>query len=128
MKTAHFPLLRSALLSIGLVLALTGCSTVNLDSTGDTAAVYQIDTFSMLVNSTAPATFAATQKALRELDLFETKSKLQTYEAEINARSRKDEKININIAEVNSRQTMLKIRWDKKNATALYKIIERNLH
>ncbi len=113
-------------------LALAGCSTVSLDSTGDTAAVYQLNEFSMLLNSTAPAAFAATQKAFRELDLFETKSKLRTYDGELYARTRKDEKVYVSIAEVNSRQTLLKIRWsatgDKKNSKALYELIERNLH
>jgi hypothetical protein len=113
------------------MLALTGCSTVDLDSTGDTSAVYQLNEFRMLLNTTAPTAFSATQKALRELDLFETKSKLETYAGELYARSRKDEKIYVSIAEVNSRQTLLKIRWgttgDKKNSKALYDLIERHL-
>lgn len=122
----------AALLGAGTVLALSGCSTVKLDQAGDTAAVYHLNEFRMLLNSTAPVAFNATQKALRDLDLFETKSKLDTYSGELYARSRKDEKIYISIAEVNSRQTMLKIRWsgtgDKKNSTILYKQIEANLH
>lgn len=122
----------SVLLTSGLLLALTGCSTVDLDSTGDTAAVYQLNEFRMVLNTTAPVAFAATQKAFRELDLFETKSKLQTYEGELYARSRKDDKVYVSIAEMNSRQTMLKIRWgttgDKKNSKALYDLIEHNLH
>ena len=132
MKSPLFPNLRSALLATGLVFAFTGCSTVNLDATGETSAVYQLNEFRMVVNSTAPATFAATQKAFRELDLFETKgSKLETYEGELIARTRKDEKVYVSIAEMNSRQTMLKIRWgtggDKKNSVDLYKLIERHL-
>lgn len=112
-------------------LAFTGCSTVKLDSTGETAAVYQLNEFSMLLNTTAPRAYAATQKAFKDMDLFETKSKLQTFEAELNARSRKDENVHVDISEVNSRQTLLKIRWsatgDKKNSKALYDLIERNL-
>ena len=132
MKITAFPLLRSALLATGLAFALTGCSTVNLDATGETAAVYQLNEFRMVVNSTAPATYAATQKAFRELDLFETKGgKLETYAGELIARTRKDEKVYVSIAEMNSRQTMLKIRWgtggDKKNSVELYKLIERHL-
>ena len=111
--------------------AFTGCSTVSLDSTGDTAAVYQLNEFSMLLNTTAPRAYAATQKAFKDMDLFETKSNLDTFEAELNARSRKDENVHVAITEVNSRQTMLKIRWsttgDKKNSKALYELIERNL-
>jgi len=121
-------LLASALLAS---LAFTGCSTVSLDSSGDTAAVYQFNEFSMLLNTTAPRAYAATQKAFKEMDLFETKSKLDTFAAELNARSRKDENVHVDITEVNSRQTMLKIRWsttgDKKNSKALYDLIERNL-
>lgn len=123
--------LRISLLSAALLAALSGCSTVKLDSTGDTAAVYQINEFRMLLNSNAPAAFAATQQALRDYDLFETKSKLNTYDGELYARSRKDDKIFVGIAEVNSKQTLLRIRWsttgDKKNSKALYDLIERNL-
>ena len=112
-------------------LAFTGCSTVSLDSSGDTAAVYQFNEFSMLLNTTAPRAYAATQKAFKEMDLFETKSKLDTFAAELNARSRKDENVHVDITEVNSRQTMLKIRWsttgDKKNSKALYDLIEGHL-
>ena len=132
MKITAFALIHSALLATGLAFALTGCSTVNLDATGETAAVYQLNEFRMVVNSTAPATYAATQKAFRELDLFETKAgKLETYAGELIARTRKDEKVYVSIAEMNSRQTMLKIRWgtggDKKNSVDLYKLIERHL-
>jgi len=120
-----------ALLTSGLVFGLSGCSTVKLDSTGDTAAVYQVNEFRMVLNTTAPRAFTATQKAFRELDLFETKSKLETYEGELYGRTRKDEKIYVSIAEMNSRQTLLKIRWgttgDRKNSTDLYNLIERNL-
>lgn len=132
MKTTRFPLLRSALLTTGIVFALAGCSTVNLDSSGETTAVYQLNEFRMVVNSTAPATYAATQKAFRELGLFEIKSsKLETYAGELFARTTKDEKVYVSIAEINSRQTILKIRWgtggDKKNSIDLYKLIERHL-
>ncbi len=120
-----------ALVISGLGFGLFGCSTVRLDSSGDTAAVYQLNEFRMVLNTTAPAAYAATQKAFRALDLFETKSKLETYEGEIYGRTRKDEKVYVNIAEINSRQTLLKIRWgttgDRKNSTALYKAIEGNL-
>jgi len=121
----------AAPLAIALSLGFTGCSTVDLDSTGDTAAVYQLNEFKMVLNSTAPAAFAATQKAFKELDLYETKSKLATYAGELNARSRKDERVYVTVEEVNSRQTILKIRWstagDRKNSKALYDLIERNL-
>lgn len=112
-------------------LALAGCSTVELDSSGETSAVYQLNEFKMVLNTTASKAFGATQKAFREMDLFETKSNLQTYSGELNARSRNDERVYVTIQEVNSRQTMLKIRWtatgDRKNSKALYDLIEKNL-
>ena len=85
----------------------------------------------MLMNATAPVLYGATQKALRDLDLFQTKAKLNTYDAEISARARNDQQITVSIAEINSRQTMLKIRWgtagSKVNSRALYDAIEKNL-
>ena len=77
------------------------------------------------------ARIAATQKAFRDYDLFETKSKLNTFDGELYARSRSDDKVFVSIAEMNSKQTLLRIRWsttgDKKNSRALYDLIERNL-
>jgi len=126
MKNLRLPVLATALL-----VALSGCSTVKLDSSGETTAVYQLNEFRMVLNSTAPAAFAATQQAIREYDLFETKSKLNTYDGELYARSRKDDKVFVSIAEMNSKQTLLRIRWsttgDKKNSKALYDLIEKNL-
>ena len=126
MKNLRLPVLASAFL-----VALAGCSTVKLDSSGETTAVYQLNEFRMVLNSTAPAAFAATQQAIREYDLFETKSKLNTYDGELYARSRKDDKVFVSIAEMNSKQTLLRIRWsttgDKKNSKALYDLIEKNL-
>lgn len=119
------------LAATSLAFVLSGCSTVKLDATGETAAVYQLNEFRMLVNSTAPSAFAATQKAFRDLDLFETKSKLETYAGELYARSRTDEKVFVSVSEVNSRQTLLRIRWgttgDKRRSKALYDVIESNL-
>ena len=119
------------LIATASLLAVTGCSTVNLDSTGDTQAVYNLGRFEMLMNATAPVLYGATQKALRDLDLFQTKAKLNTYDAEISARARNDQQITVSIAEINSRQTMLKIRWgtagSKVNSRALYDAIEKNL-
>jgi Protein of unknown function (DUF3568) len=123
--------LRPTVLASALLVDLAGCSTVKLDSSGETAAVYQFNEFRMVLNSTAPAAFAATQQAIREYDLFETKSKLNTYDGELYARSRKDDKVFVSIAEMNSKQTLLRIRWsttgDKKNSKALYDLIEKNL-
>jgi len=124
-------LLPAVLLATVSLLGLAGCSSVPLDEEGDTQAVYQLREFKMVVNSTAPVAAAATQKAFKDLDLFETKVVLNTYDAELSARSREDQKVHVSIAEINSRQTMLKIRWgglgDKVNSQTLYQHIERNL-
>ncbi|HTJ79947.1 MAG TPA: DUF3568 family protein [Rariglobus sp.] len=131
MKLPSLPALSSFFL-LSSVCFFSGCSTVNLDDSGDTQAVYEFGQFEMLVNSTAPLTFSATQKALKDLDLYQTKADLYTFEAQVNARSRDDKKVYISIKEVNSRQTMIKIRWgavgSKGNSRALYEAIEKNLH
>jgi hypothetical protein len=113
-----------------LALGLTGCSTVNLDSTGDTQATYQLGEFKMIVNTTSGVAATATQKAFKDLDLFQIKSVINPYDAELQARSRDDKKVSVTIAEINSRQTIIKIRWGvgaKANSQELYQRIERNL-
>jgi hypothetical protein len=122
----------SAIFLLSVAGLFTGCSTVNLDDSGDTQAVYQFGGFEMLLNSTAPIAFNAAQKALKDLDLYQTKGQLNTYDAQIYARSRTDQKISIEIKEINSKQTQLKIRWgtagSKANSRALYDAIEKNMH
>ncbi|MFA6286751.1 MAG: DUF3568 family protein [Opitutaceae bacterium] len=121
----------SALLLLSATGLFTGCSTVNLDESGDTQAVYQFGGFEMLVNSTAPVAYNATLKALKELDLYQTKAQLNAFDAQIYARSRDDRKISVEIKEINSKQTILKIRWgtagSKANSRALYEAIEKNM-
>ncbi|CAM2940603.1 DUF3568 family protein [Rariglobus hedericola] len=130
MKNIRSTLLTSLSLA-SLAFGLSGCSTVALDESGDKSAVYQLNEFRMVLNTTAPVAFAATQKAFREYDLFETKSELNTYDGELYARSRTDDKVFVSVSEMNSKQTLLRIRWsttgDKKNSRALYDLIERNL-
>ncbi len=123
---------RFSLLLLSATCLFTGCSTVNLDESGDTQAVYQFGGFEMLLNSTAPIAFNAAQKALKDLDLYQTKGQLNAFDAQIYARSRNDQKISIEIKEINSKQTLLKIRWgtagSKANSRALYDAIEKNMH
>ena len=131
MKTTTLSTL-SALVSLAAVGLFTGCSTVNLDDSGDTQAVYELGQFEMLVNANAAAAYNATQKALKDLDLYQTKGDLYTFEAELSARSRDDKKVYISIKEVNSKQTMIKIRWgtvgSKGNSRQLYEAIDKNMH
>ena len=129
-KAAFLPVFSAAL---GLAACLVaGCSTINLDTTGDTQAVYEFGRFEMLLNANAPTIYAATQKALQSLDLYQTQAQLNTFDAQLHARARNDQKISIEIQEINSRQTMVRIRWgttgNKASSLALYKAIESNLH
>lgn len=115
----------------GLVLLASGCSTVTLDKQGEMEATYVAGEFRMLVNGTAPATASATSAAFKQLGLFQIKSTQETYSATLRARTPKDEKVTVNIAEVNSRQTMVRIRvdmiGDKNFSRKLYEQIDRNL-
>jgi hypothetical protein len=115
----------------GLLLLASGCSTVALDKQGDMEATYVAGEFRMLVNGTAPATASATSAAFKQLGLFQIKSTQETYSATLRARTPKDEKVTVNIAEVNSRQTMVRIRvdmiGDKNFSRKLYEQIDRNL-
>jgi hypothetical protein len=126
------PLARfSSLALLAAAATLTGCSTVKFDPSGETAAVYQFGEFRMLVNTTAPVTTRATEAALKQLDLYKTSGTATKFDARLEARARNDQKILVNIAEVNSRQTLVRIRWgaggDLANSRALFDAIERNL-
>ena len=120
-----------------LVLALlaagtfVGCRTVNLDSSGQLKAVYQLGEFQMLVNHTAPATAQSTQAAIRQFDLYQTRGDIKTYEAYFEARARNDQRVRIWIAEQNRNQTLVRIRWgeggDLNKSRQLFEAIERGL-
>ena len=116
------------LFSLTLLLALGGCRSVPLDKTGQMEAVFQFGEFRMLLNTTAPITAEAAKKALAQFDLYQTNFKQTTYEARIEARARNDQRVNLIIQEVNSRQTMLRIRWgeggDLQKSRRLYEAIE----
>lgn len=94
-------------------------------------AVYQYGEFGMLLNGTAPAAAAAAEAAIKELDLYAVSKKLDTYDAELAARTRKDQKVTIAINEVNSRQTMIRIRvgttGDLAISRQIYDAVERHM-
>ncbi|RRJ95536.1 DUF3568 family protein [Opitutaceae bacterium TAV4] len=135
MKTRLFFSVVSATAAAAAVALLAGCSTVDVGGSrgggGEMQAVYQYGEFSMLLNSTAPAAARAAEAAIKDLDLYEVSKTLNTYDATLAARTRKDEKVSIKIAEVNSRQTMLRIRvgttGDLAVSRQIYDSIERNL-
>ncbi len=112
-------------------LSLAGCTTVSLDKEGDMQATYVAGEFRMLVNADAPRTAAATSQAFKQMGLFEVKKVLKTFEADLAARTPKDEKVRVSIKEINSKQTELGIRvdvaGDKNFSRKLYERIEQNL-
>jgi len=98
-----------SLLALGL---LAGCRTLPMDAANqNNFAVFQFGEFKGLVNTKAPAAAQAVQKAVQQLDLFQTYVVVNKYEAQVLARTRNDQKVRINIEEANSLQTMIRIRW-----------------
>jgi hypothetical protein len=85
----------------------------------------------MLVNADNARTVAATGEAFKQLGLFEVRREVRTFDADLAARTPKDEKIRVSIREINSRQTELGIRvdivGDKQFSRKLYDRIEANL-
>jgi len=126
--TKHIVL--SSLLLIALAI-FGGCRTVPYDTSGQNFAVFQFGEFRMLVNTTAPLTFLAAQKAVQQDDLFKTYEVQNKFEAQILARAHNDQKIRINIEEANSRQTLVRIRWgeggDQIKSRKLFDMIDANL-
>jgi nitrate/nitrite-specific signal transduction histidine kinase len=114
-----------------LVLLVGGCSSVVLDKQGDMEATYIAGEFRMLVNGNAAAAASATSTAFKQLGLFQLKFDQETYKATLTARTPKDEKVTVNIAEVNSRQSTISIRvdilGDRSFSRRLYEQIDKNL-
>ncbi len=122
--------IRSSLFGVAL-LGFTGCSTVNLDPKGQTQATFVAGEFRALVNATAPVAAKATTDAFRQLGFLPIKNDLRTFDAELAARTPKDEKVRITIKEINSRQTEVAIRVDvignRNFSRQLFDQIDKNL-
>lgn len=118
-------------LAAALALLAAGCSTVPLDKQGEMQATYVAGEFRMIVNADAPRTAAATSEAIRQLGLFEVRREVRTFDADLAARTPKDEKVRVSIKEINSKQTELRIRvdvvGDKNFSRKFYEQIEKNL-
>src|SRR3954463_9128461 len=118
-----------AILSLAAFVA--GCQSVPLDPAREMVAVYSFGEFRMLLNTNAPTAATAIQKALQAFDLYTTKTTTSTYQVEFTARARNDQKVTVLAEEINSRQSMLHIRWgaggNKVNSRRLYEAIETNL-
>lgn len=94
-------------------------------------AVYQFGEFRMLLNSNLQPALRAAQKTVQQFDLYETSRTTSHYEAQIIARAHNDQKVTISIAEINSLQSLLRVRWgeggDLPRSRQLYESIEANL-
>jgi len=126
--TKHIVLPSLILLALAL---FSGCRTVSYDPAGQSFAVFQFGEFKMLLNTTAPVTFQAAQKAVQQVDLFKTSEASNKFDAQILARDRNDKRVRISIEESNSRQTTVSIRWgeggDLSKSRKLFDAIEANL-
>jgi len=126
------PSFRTSACSILAVAALLGgCTSVAYDTTGETVAVYQFGEFKMLLNTTASRTVKAAERALQQLDLYQTASEVKRFEARLTARARNDQRVLVIIQEVNSAQTLVRIRWGEAGqltaSRRLFDTIEANL-
>jgi hypothetical protein len=85
----------------------------------------------MLVNGNAAAAASATSTAFKQMGLYQLRYDQETYKATLTARTPKDEKVTVNIAEVNSRQSTISIRvdilGDRNFSRRLYDQIDKNL-
>jgi len=131
MKSFFFRKISVAAGLAALIMFAGGCRTVALDKQGEMEATYVAGEFRMLVNGTAPAAAAATAAAFKQMGMLQIQNSQQTYDATLTARTPKDEKVAVKIAEVNSRQTMLRIRVDvlgnETFSRRLYEQIDKNL-
>lgn len=117
--------------ALALLAGLSACSTaVKLDPAGTNVGVYTRGEFSALVQADGPATLRAARQAFRDMGMLELqkpKPAVGRFDAKLVVRTSKDEKAPIHIHEVNSLQTQLDIRLDKKTARELYERIDRIL-
>lgn len=104
----HLRLSALVLFALG---ALAGCRSVALDPSGETVAVYQFGEFRMVFNATAPVVAQAVQATLPEFELFQTVAEINKFDARIIARAQGDQKVKVIVQEINSQQTLLRIRW-----------------
>ncbi|MFH1498485.1 MAG: DUF3568 family protein [Verrucomicrobiota bacterium] len=117
------------MLFLFVMLFTGGCRTVNLDPSGQTQAAYNYGEFVMVMHQTTAPLATATEQAFKDLDLFMVGKDVRDYSAELKARTRDDKRVTVEIEEVNSRETLLRIkvglRGDLKLSRALYERIER---
>lgn len=117
--------------ALALLGGLSACTTtVRLDPKGTNLGVYSGGEFSALVQADGPATLRAARQAFHDMGMLELqrpKPVVGRFDAKLVVRTSKDEKAPIHIFEVNSLQTQIDIRLDKKTARELYERIDRAL-
>lgn len=94
-------------------------------------ATYVAGRFNMIVNANSSQAVRAVNQAFGQLGMFVVKTEQKTFSAELAARTAKDEKVRVTIAEINSRQSEIGIRVDLAGdqvlSRRLYERIEANL-
>ncbi|MBC8011552.1 MAG: DUF3568 family protein [Burkholderiales bacterium] len=104
-----FPFFRVSLVVTGLAL-FAGCRSVPLDEAGDMQAVNEVGKFRMVVNADLARTLTATRAAFKEMRLTEISGEVRRFDANLVAETELNEKVRVDILEVNSRQTEVGIR------------------
>jgi hypothetical protein len=121
----HLRISALVLLALG---TFAGCRSVALDPTGETVAVYQFGEFRMVFNAPSSAVAEAAKAAVAEADLFLTKSEINKFDAHLIARAPGDQKVKINIEEINRQQTLIRIRYgdggNLNKSRRLYEMID----
>jgi hypothetical protein len=124
-------MVKSFCISLLILTAFAGCRSIKLEPTGQMVAVYQFGQFQMLLNTNNQGALRAAQKATQQFELYQSQVTLHRYDSELLTRAPNDQKVTIRIAEVNSQQTLLSIRWgeggDLPRSRRLYEAIENNL-
>ncbi len=122
--------LKISLVVAGLALA-GGCRSVPLDDTGEYQAVNEVGKFRMLVNADSARTVAATRQVFAEMRLTEVSSQVDRFRADLVAETELNEKVRVDIREVNSRQSEVQIRvklvGHQAYSRSLWERIEANI-
>lgn len=122
-------ILPSAFIVAGLASAafFVGCTSVTLDS-HDNLGAYNSGELQGLYNTHAPVATKATREVIKQLGLEELSATEEKFSAHVVARSDGIDKVEIWISEVNSLQTLMRIRWgaggDFKKSKQLYDAVE----
>lgn len=123
-------IIATILIAAGLAFT-AGCQNVALDGANNVGA-FNYGEFQGLYNDVkAPAVADAAREAARQLGLVEVAFTKDKFGSTLIARDANDLKVQIKIAEANSRQTQLNVRWgpggDRDKSVQLYNAIEKLL-